>query len=107
MNHSVPLFVAVLLGYNKYWPSGFIVLWFYVQEHPKTQPAVVLILKRFRRRDHGLKSHPTFWEKPAIEPATPVLQGICLSPTPRRLHSVPSIENAQFDQRPHCASISV
>ena len=27
-------------------------------------------------------SHPTDWEKPGIEPATPGLQDICLSPTP-------------------------
>ena len=58
---------------------------FYVQEHPKAQLAVVLILKRLRRRGHGLKSHPTDWEKPRIEPATPGLQDIDLSPTPRRL----------------------
>ena len=32
-----------------------------------------------------LKSHPTDWEKPGIEPATPGLQDIGLSPTPRRL----------------------
>ena len=40
------------------------VLWFYVQEHPKAQPAVVLILKRLRRRNHGLKFRPTDWRKP-------------------------------------------
>ena len=61
-------------------------LWFYVQELPKAQPAVVLVLKRLRRRGNGLKSHPTDWEKPGIEPATPGLQDIGLSPTPRRLH---------------------
>ena len=60
-------------------------LWFYVQELPKAQPAVVLVLKRLRRRGNGLKSHPTDWEKPGIEPATPGLQDIGLSPTPRRL----------------------
>ena len=63
------------------------VLWFYVQEHPKAQPAVVLVLNGLRRRSHGLKYHPTDWEKPGIEPATPGLQDICLSPTPRRLES--------------------
>ena len=46
-------------------------LWFYVQELPKAQPAVVLVLKRLRRRDNGLKSHPTDWKTPGIEPATP------------------------------------
>ena len=66
----------------QYWPGGFKFLWFYVQELPKAQPAVVLVLKRLRRRDNGLKSHPTDWEKPGIEPATPGLQDICLSPTP-------------------------
>ena len=46
-------------------------LWFYVQELPKAQPAVVLVLKRLKRRGNGLKSHPTDWEKLGIEPATP------------------------------------
>ena len=60
-------------------------LWFYVQELSKAQPAVVLVLKRLRRRGNSLKSHPTIWEKPGIEPATPGLQDIGLSPTPLRL----------------------
>ena len=49
---------------------------------PKAQPAVVLVLKRLRRRGNALKFHPTDWEKPGIEPATPGLQDIGLSPTP-------------------------
>ena len=57
--------IPVLAG----WVYAF--LWFYVQELPKAQPAVVLVLKRLRRRGNGLKSHPTDWEKPGIEPATP------------------------------------
>ena len=65
--------------------GGLCFLWFFVQELPKAQPAVVLVLKRLRRRGNGLKSHPTDWEKPGIEPATPGLQDIGLSPTPRRL----------------------
>ena len=63
-------------------------LWFNVQEHPKAQLAVVLVLKCLIRRGHGLKSHPTDWEKPEVEPEIPVLQGIGLSPTPRRLQSI-------------------
>ena len=47
------------------------------------QPAVVLVLKRLRRRGNGLKSHPTNWEKPGIEPATPGLQDIGLPLNPR------------------------
>ena len=43
----------------------------------KAQPAVVLILKRFRKRSHGFKSHPTDWEKPGIKPGPPGLQDIC------------------------------
>ena len=35
---------------------------FYAQEHRKAQPAMVLILKRLRRRGHGLESHPAVWE---------------------------------------------
>ena len=54
-------------------------LWLYVQELPKAQPAVVLVLKRLRRLGNSLKSHSTDWEKPGIEPATPGLQDIGLS----------------------------
>ena len=55
---------------------------------PEAQPAVVLVLKRLRRRGNGLKSHLTDWEKPGIEPATPGLQDIGLSPTTRWLPSI-------------------
>ena len=55
-------------------------LWFYVQEDPKAQPAVVLVLKHIRRWDNNSKPNPTDWEKPGIEPATPDLQDIGLSP---------------------------
>ena len=51
------LAVPVLAGF-----MGLCFLRFYVQELPKTQPAVVLVLKRLRRRGNGLKSHPTDWE---------------------------------------------
>ena len=50
---------------------GLWFLWFYVQELQKAQPAVALVLKRFRRQGNGLKSHPTDCEMPVIEPATP------------------------------------
>ena len=59
------------------------VLWFYVQELPKAHPAVVLVLKRLRRRGNSFKSHrPSFkshltdWEKLGIKPATPGLKDI-------------------------------
>ena len=79
------VFVAVFLGCTSTGRVGLYFLWFYVQELPKAQPAVVLVLKSLRRRGNGLKSHPTDWEKRGIEPATPGLQDIGLSPTPRRL----------------------
>ena len=52
------LAVPVLAG----WVYDFV-----VQELPKAQPAVVLVLKRLRRRGNSLKSHPTDWEKPGID----------------------------------------
>ena len=61
---SFVLFVAVFLGCTSTGRVGLWVLLFSVQEHPKAQPAVALILKRLRRRGNGLKSHPTDWEKP-------------------------------------------
>ena len=81
----VLLFVAVFLGCTSAGRVGLCFLRFYVQEHPRAQQALVLVLKRLRRRDNGLKSHSTYWEKPGIEPATPGLQDIGLSSTPRRL----------------------
>ena len=61
------VFVAVFLGCTSTGRVGLCFLWFYVQELPKAQPAVVLVLKRLRRRGNGLKSHPTDWEKPGID----------------------------------------
>ena len=79
------MFVAVFLGCTSTGRVGLCFLWFFVQELPKAQLAVVLVLKRLRRRGNSLKSHPTDLERPGIEPATPGLQDIGLSPTPRRL----------------------
>ena len=76
----VIFFVAVFLGCTSTGRVGLWFLLFYVQEHPKAQLAVVLVLKRLRRRGNGLKSHPTDWEKPGIEPATPGLQDIVMTP---------------------------
>ena len=84
-DRGLHVFVVVFLGCTSTGRVGFCFLWFYVQELPKAQPAVVLVLKRLRRRGNGLKSQPTDWEKLGIEPATPGLQDIGLSPTPRRL----------------------
>ena len=47
---TIPLFVAVFLGCTSTDRVGLCFLWFFVQELPKAQPAVVLVLKRLRRR---------------------------------------------------------
>ena len=65
-------------GRFPYWPGGFIVCGFYVQEHPKAQPAVVLVLNCLRRQGHGLKSPQADWEKLGIEPTTLGLRDIHL-----------------------------
>ena len=52
-------FLAVFLGCTSTGRVGLCFLCFYVQELPNAQPAVVLVLKRLRRRGNGLKSHPT------------------------------------------------
>ena len=84
----VSCFVAVFLGCTSTGREDLCFFCFDVHELLKAQPAVVLVLKRLRRRGNGLKSHPTDWEKPEIEPATPGLQDIGLSPTPRRLLNI-------------------
>ena len=48
------LFVAEFLGCTSTGRVGLCFLWFYVQELPKAQPAVVLVLKRVRRWGNGL-----------------------------------------------------
>ena len=55
--------MAVFLGCTSTGRVGLCFLWFYVQELPKAQPTVVLVLKRLRRRGKGLKSHPTDWHQ--------------------------------------------
>ena len=41
------------------------------------------VFKASQKTGRSLKSHLTDWEKPGIEPATPGLKDIGLSPTPR------------------------
>ena len=61
-NIIIIMCVTMFFGHYLHWPGGFMVLWFYVQEHPNVQLTVVLVLKHLRRWGHGLKSHPTDWE---------------------------------------------
>ena len=48
--------MAVFLGCTSTGRLDLCFLWFYVQELPKAQLVVVLVLKRLRRRGNGLKS---------------------------------------------------
>ena len=75
-------FVAVFLGCTSTGQLGLCFLLFYVQELPKAQPAVILVLKHLRRQDNGLKSNPTNWgsREPNLRPLVYKTKG--LSPTP-------------------------
>ena len=53
-------FVAVFLVYNQCWPGGFCGV--LCPGTPEGSTALVPVLKRLRRRDEGLKSHPTDWQ---------------------------------------------
>ena len=67
----------------QYWPGWFML---YVVQCPGTPEGSTSSgsgFKASQKTGNGLKSHPTDWEKPGIEPATPGLQDIGLSPTPR------------------------
>ena len=48
--------MAVFLGCTSTGRVGLRFLWFFVQELLEAQPAVVLVLKRLRKRANGLKS---------------------------------------------------
>ena len=69
----------------QYWPGGFMLFVVLCPGIPEGLTGSGSDLKHLRRWGNGLKSHPTDWEKPGIEPATPGLQDIGLSPTPRHI----------------------
>ena len=52
------LFVAVFVGFNQYWPGGFMVL---CPGAPDGWTGRGSDLKNLRRWGHSLKSHPTDW----------------------------------------------
>ena len=54
--------MAVFLGYNQYWPGGFMGLWFLCPGTPDSGSG----FKASQQMCHGLKSHQTDWEKPFI-----------------------------------------
>ena len=69
------LAVPVLAG----WIYGFVVV---CPGTPKGSTGSCSGFKASQKTGNSLKSHPTDWEKPGIEPATPGLQDIGLSLTP-------------------------
>ena len=52
---SIFFFVAVFLGCTSTGRVGLCFLWFYVQELPKAQPAVVLVFKASQKTGQRLK----------------------------------------------------
>ena len=65
--------------------TGLVGLWFLCPGAPVGSTASGSDFKVSHKRGHGLKSHLTDCEKLGIEPTTPELQGIGLSPTPQWL----------------------
>ena len=79
--------MVVFLGYNQYWPVG---LWFCVfvcPGTPKDSTGSGFGFKASQKTRPRLKVSSDRLEKPRIEPATPGLQDIGLSPKPLRLLS--------------------
>ena len=71
----------MFLGYNQYWPGGFLVLCFLCPGATEDSTGSGSGFKASQKT--GLQSHPTNWEKPGIEHASgcdPGLQDIGLSP---------------------------
>ena len=65
--------MAVFLGYNQYWPGGFVVL---CPGAPEGSTGSGSDFKASQKTGYGLKSYPNDWEKLGFELATPHLQGI-------------------------------
>ena len=58
----------------------------------KAQPAVVLVLISLRRRGHGLKSHPTYWESRELNSGLLGTRGVTHYITAARYMNVNLIE---------------
>ena len=56
---QMAILIIAVFGCTSTGRVGLCFLWFYVKELSKAQAAVVLVLKRLRRRGNGLKSHLT------------------------------------------------
>ena len=65
--------MAVFIGYNQYWPVGFMVLWFLCPGAPEDSTSSSSAFKAPQKTGRRLKSHPTGREKPGLESAIPGL----------------------------------
>ena len=77
--------MAVFLGCTSTGPAAICFFLVLCPGTPKGSTGSGSGFKASQKTGPGLKSHPTDWEKPGIEHATPGLQDIGLSPTPLRL----------------------
>ena len=69
----------------QYWPGGLMLFVVLCPGTPEGSTGSGSCFKASQKTGQRLKSHLTDWKKPGIEPATPGLQDIGLSPTPWRL----------------------
>ena len=65
------LFVVMFLGYNQYWPDGFMFFVVLCPGTPEGSTGSGFGAKVSQKMGYGLKSHQTDWEKPGIEPGNP------------------------------------
>ena len=66
-------------------PGVFMVLWFYVREHPYAQPAVVLVFRATQKTGPGRKVSSNRLGDSGIELGSPGYKASDLSTTPRQL----------------------
>ena len=62
--------MAVFLGYNQYWPGGFLLFVVLCPGAPEGSAGGGSGFKASQKTGHCLKSHPADWEKLGIELAT-------------------------------------
>ena len=79
-NNSLYLFCSRVPWLYQYWLGGFMLFVVLCPGTPEGSIGSGSGFKASQKTGNGLKSHLTDWEKPGIEPVTPGLQDIGLSP---------------------------
>ena len=87
----------------QYWPGGFMLFVVLCPGTPEGSTGSGSGFKASQKTGNRLKSHLTDWEKPGIEPGTPGLQDIGLSPTPRRPLKITQILNLRNLDHKSCS----